>query len=148
MKIFLRVVRRCRVMARIILACPSFLKLVSVRVWRSSAGSAYLVRRETTWFPTERHDSEFSRIKQTITFLGDDPARTKICYVFVTLMSPCLEGSYAKAACNNNDSLCCNDSNLYYWVKLKMYSKRTVSEACRPITCAFVKMRAPVIRTW
>jgi len=29
-----------------------------------------------------------------------------------------------------------------------MDSKRTVGEACRPITDAFVKMHAQVIRTW
>ena len=33
------------------------------------------------------------------------------CCVFVTLVSPCLESSYAKAI--NNDSLYCNDSYLY-----------------------------------
>jgi len=31
-----------------------------------------------------------------------------VCCVFVTLMSPCMEDSLAKAVCNNNNFLCCN----------------------------------------
>ena len=48
---------------------------------------------------------------KTITFLGNDPAqRIKIC-LCMTLVSPCMEGSLAKAAYNNDDSLCCNNLN-------------------------------------
>ena len=88
----------CCVMACIILACPSFLKLVSVRDMAPTAGSAYSsVRRETTWFPTERHDSECSRVKKTITFLGYDSVR-RTQYV-VSLWR-----SLTKTVYNYNDS--------------------------------------------
>jgi len=52
--------------------------------------------------------ARFGMVKTQVnnTFLGDDTVRRiKIC-PYVTLASPCLEGSYAKAY-NNNDSLCC-----------------------------------------
>jgi len=83
----------------------------------------------THQFVERRHDFQQKGTtrnfrESTITFLGDESARrTKICCVFMTLVSSCLKGSYAKAMSNNNDSLCCNDSNHYCCVEFKMYSK-------------------------
>jgi len=94
-------------MARVILACPSFLKLMSVRDVAPIAVFVYSsVRRETTWFPTEK-GSERSRVK-TITFLGNDPARR--IKMFAKLISPCMKNSLSKVMCNNDDSRCYNNN--------------------------------------
>jgi len=45
-----------------------------------------------------------------IIIIGVIVIATFVIATFVTLVSPCMEGSLIKAACNNNDSLCCNDS--------------------------------------
>ena len=61
-------------------------------------------------FQRKRHDSEYSRIKNNnFPWRRSDSKNQNIIYLmFVTLVSPCMEGSLAKAACNNDDSCDCN----------------------------------------